>query len=548
MNDGRARLGERLVAKGRLSPRDLERALAAQGEIGERLGSVLIKLGLCSESDVLQALSEQTGIPIAISSDWEECLPLIVEGLREAFIDAHRVVPFAVSDGVLFYAAADPLDSFISTSLELATHLRVRPHFASAADIELGLRKYHDGATSDEDSDDEADGVEDEIEFVENLRDLASDAPVIRWVNEVVAGAVDLGASDIHVEPFDGECQVRYRVDGVLTLSEGPSLNLVRAVISRIKLLAGLDISEQRLPQDGRIRMRSKGRDLDLRVSTVPTMHGESVVMRVLDRNAARMGLDRMGFSDTNLVRFRRAIHRPFGLVLLTGPTGSGKTTTQYASLTEVSDPGKKILTVEDPVEYQLAGINQIAVHPQIGLDFPQALRSILRQDPDIVMIGEMRDTETAKIAVQAALTGHLVLSTLHTNTSIGAIARLADMGVERFLIASSLICVVAQRLVRRLCDHCKRPLNEASKECVPVGCEACGGSGYSGRFAIHEVLEIDDDLRQLITGGAPSEALEKHARAAGMKMLYDDGLRAVAAGMTSRAEVLRVANESNDV
>jgi general secretion pathway protein E len=376
---------------------------------------------------------------------------------------------------------------------------------------------------------------------------------------------LDLGASDIHIESVDGGLRIRYRIDGVLQDGATPvDERLSAAVISRIKLLANLNIAERRLPQDGRIMMRVKGHELDLRVSSLPTVHGECVVMRVLDRQSVRLDIEDMGFSPDILKHYLSLLNRPHGVLLLTGPTGSGKTTTLYASLSNLDSDSLKIITVEDPVEYQLEGINQIPVQSQIDLTFARALRSILRQDPDIIMIGEMRDTETAQISVQAALTGHLVLSTLHTNTAAGAITRLEDMGVERFLITAAVNGVLAQRLLRKLCTACKRPAQldaeqlarlgmtgEASEEAEvyeAVGCEQCKGTGYSGRSAIHELFVLDDEIQRAILDGSDANQLREVARAKGMATLYEDGMRKVLAGQTSIDEVLRVTQDQAEL
>jgi general secretion pathway protein E len=400
-------------------------------------------------------------------------------------------------------------------------------------------------------------------DFVEHLKDMASEAPVIRLVNQIIGKVIDLRASDIHLEPFDDGLHVRYRVDGVIYKADVVTPQHSAAVNSRVKLMAHLDIAERRLPQDGRIKTRVKGRELDLRVSTVPTVHGESVVMRVLDRSSVRYSLESMGFAPESLERFNHLLARPHGILLITGPTGSGKTTTLYSALSKLDANAHKIITVEEPVEYQLEGINQIQVHQQIGLSFANALRSILRQDPDIIMIGEMRDGETAQIAVQSALTGHLVLSTLHTNTAAGAIVRLQDMGVEPYLITSSVNGVLSQRLVRRLCEYCKQPYSPEPALVVSagfermalhpahlyraVGCEHCRQSGYSGRCGIHELLVLDDGLRRCILEGRDAAALHTQATEAGMFTLYEDGLRKVAAGVTSLEELLRVTEDDAD-
>ena len=558
------RYGEVLVRAGKLSARDLERALAAQREMGGALDSVLVSLGLVSEPDAARALAEYLGLPFLTADDFPD-LPPEPEGLLPEFLKTHRVLPLGVEDGRLRVAMSAPQDAFVCKALGLASGLVVEPAVGLGSDIDKALaRLFDEGAEGVNDGDEMGDGLDaDAGDFVEHLRDLASEAPVIRLVNTIIGRVIELRASDIHLEPFDDGLHVRYRIDGVLHPGEVVPAAQGAAVSSRVKLLAHLDIAERRLPQDGRIKTRVKGRELDLRVSTVPTVHGESVVMRVLDRASVRLSLEDMGFEKDTLARFNQLIHRPHGILLVTGPTGSGKTTTLYAALAKLDSVSQKIITVEDPVEYQLEGINQIQVHSQINLTFANALRSILRQDPDIIMIGEMRDGETAQIAVQSSLTGHLVLSTLHTNTAASAVVRMQDMGVERYLITSTVNGVLAQRLVRRLCPHCKTPvqpdpallqssgLGRFLSGGAPVyearGCDHCRGTGYQGRTAIHELLVVDEAMRSAILQGLDASALQSIAVKAGMYTLYDDGLRKVAAGVTSLDEVLRATQDQGE-
>ncbi|SEP88678.1 general secretion pathway protein E [Ectothiorhodospira magna] len=558
----RTPLGERLVAAGHLSSRDLEKALFAQGEMGGLLGQVLIRLGLCAELDVARVLAAQLEVPLVTAADYPEAFPAL-EGVALDFLQSHRVLPLTVTDHTARCALAVPQDAYVLKALALASRKTIQPVLGLESEIMTGLERLQAGPEEDSLLPEDLAAADADSEFVEHLRDLASEAPVIRIVNTLVADAIDLNASDVHLEPFEGVLHLRYRVDGVLQAAESPPFGLSAAITSRIKLLARLNIAERRLPQDGRIRMRLKGRDLDLRVSTVPTVHGESVVMRVLDKGNVRLSLDTMGFDDDLLGQYAQLLDRPHGILLVTGPTGSGKTTTQYASLNRLDADHRKIITVEDPVEYQLPGINQIQVKSQIGLTFANALRAILRQDPDIIMIGEMRDTETAQIAVQSALTGHLVLSTLHTNTATGAIIRLEDMGVERYLITSSVIGVLGQRLVRTLCAHCRQPatVTAALKQSTPAlgrfcrpgdtiyranGCDHCRHTGYSGRTAIHELLVMTDPLHRAILAGADATHLQQEACAQGMTTLFEDGLRKVAQGITSLDEVMRVAQETD--
>lgn len=560
----RARIGELLLQAGKIGARDLERALSAQQEMGGMLGRVLVRLGLVSEADLAQALSAQLGIALVAAPDFPDLLPEI-DGLRPEFLAANSVCPLRLEDGLLHVAMAAPQDGFVVKALQLATGHAVRPWLALESDIENALAEpapAADGADEDGLIDGFGDGV-DGGDFVEHLKDLASEAPVIRLVNTIIGRVIDLRASDIHLEPFDDGLHVRYRVDGVIAPGELVPPRLSAAVNSRVKLLAHLDIAERRLPQDGRIKTRVKGRELDLRVSTIPTVHGESVVMRVLDRASVRLELETMGFAPETLARLHALLARPHGIMLVTGPTGSGKTTTLYAALAKIDASAHKIITVEDPVEYQLEGVNQIQVHAQIGLSFANALRSILRQDPDIIMIGEMRDGETAQIAVQSALTGHLVLSTLHTNTAAGAVVRMQDMGVEPYLITSAVNGVLSQRLVRTLCAHCKQPYEPGPglrartglARCSPagapiyraVGCAQCRQSGYLGRTGIHELLLLDEAMRGAIIAGRDANGLHDLAVQAGMTSLYEDGLRKVAAGQTTLDELGRVTQDQSD-
>ncbi|WP_418647489.1 type II secretion system ATPase GspE [Thauera butanivorans] len=562
--DARPRLGELLLRRNRLGARDLEQALAAQGEMGGLLGHVLIRLGLVAENDVAEALVEQLGLVFVPAASFPQ-EAVEVPGLTAEYLVAHGVLPLAVADGTLTAALAEPQNTFLLKALALATGLRVEPRLA----LESELRAALDRLYVQQDEADDAEGLLDgplgsDSEFVEHLKDLATEAPVIRLVNQIISRVIDLRASDIHIEPYEDGVHIRYRVDGVLHRAEVAEAALAAAITSRIKLLAHLNIAERRLPQDGRIKTRVKGHEIDLRVSTLPTVHGESVVMRVLDRASIRLELEDMGFSPDTLQRFRSLIDRPHGILLVTGPTGSGKTTTLYAALAKLDAETLKIITVEDPVEYQLGGVNQVQVHTQIGMSFAHALRSILRQDPDVIMIGEMRDTETAQIAVQSSLTGHLVLSTLHTNTAAGAIVRLEDMGVERYLITSTVNGVLSQRLLRTLCPSC-RTATELPDEALArsglarfmpagrrtvytaVGCPDCKHSGYRGRTSVHELFVMDDAAHKAILAGADATTLHNVARQGGMLTLYEDGLRKVAAGITSLEEVLRVTQDQGN-
>ena len=551
-------IGNLLVQTGKLTARDLDRAIAAGEELRGRLSDVLVQLGLVSEIDVAQARSVLLGLPYISADDFPQTYPE-VQGLQTAFLRSHRVLPMAQEADRLDVVMADPQDRFVLKALHLATGLVIRPFLAMGSDIDKALaqRDVEGGSEDGEVAEDV-----DSDDFVEHLKDLATEAPVIRLVNMIVGRVIELRASDIHLEPFENGLHVRYRIDGVLQAADLLPAKQGAAVVSRIKLLAHIDIAERRLPQDGRIRTRVKGRELDLRISTVPTVHGESVVMRVLDRASVRLSLEEMAMDGATLDAFRSLLARPHGIFLVTGPTGAGKTTTLYAGLAELDAAVQKIITVEDPVEYQFAGIAQMQVHPQIGLTFASALRSILRQDPDIIMIGEMRDGETAQIAVQAALTGHLVLSTLHTNTAASAVIRMRDMGVERYLITSTVIGVVAQRLVRTLCGACKeafapepsmlqstgldRFVLPGSALYRARGCDICRDTGYKGRAGLFELLLVNDAMRKGILEGCDGSVLQDLAVGNGMVTLYEDGLRKVSQGLTTYEEVLR-ATESED-
>jgi len=557
-------LGEYLVQQNKISNRDLERALMAQQEMGGLFGQVMVRLGLVSESDIAQALSYLLRIPLVTAADYPE-EPLPLQGLPLDFLLNNHLVPIVANESLIRCAALVPQDPFLVKALGLASSKKVEMALGLEADIAAALRKYQEAGEEDSTSGDAEESFAGDQEFVEHLKDLASEAPVIRLVNQIIHRALDLGASDIHIEPFDDGLHLRYRVDGVIQdMPDPPAPSLAPAIASRLKLLAQMNIAERRLPQDGRIMTRVKGHELDLRVSTVPTVHGESIVMRVLDRESIQLSLESMGFAEDTLRRYKELLHRPHGVLLLTGPTGSGKTTTLYASLATLDAQALKIITVEDPVEYQLDGVNQIQVQPQIELNFARALRAILRQDPDIIMIGEMRDGETAQIAVQSALTGHLVLSTLHTNTAAGAITRLEDMGIERYLITSSVNGVLAQRLVRRLCKACRQSIELTPKAIEEAGlqpflspgqnhiftaqgCAECKNTGYRGRTAIHELFAMDATMTRAILDGADATGLHTLARQQGMYTLYEDGLRKVASGETSLEELLRVTQDQSE-
>ena len=556
-------LGELLVAHQKLTDADLQRARRVQDGTGESLDTLLVKLGLVSERDLAEALVAEMNLPLVKPTDYPET-PVTNGAISSRFLKEARAIPLADSEQGLIVALVNPADDYVLGALRLATGKPILPQVAIPTELEIAFERLYGSGRSAMgqivDSIGLADNLTDE-EQIQHLKDLASEAPVIRLVNLMIARAVESRASDIHIEPFENRLKVRYRVDGVLREVESPPSRLSAAVISRIKIMAKLNIAERRLPQDGRIQLRAQGKEIDLRVSTVPTLWGESVVMRILDKASVVLDFEVLGFGPRTLKRFREVLELPNGILLVTGPTGSGKTTTLYTALQTLNTPERKILTVEDPVEYQLEGINQIQVKPQINLNFTNALRAIVRQDPDVIMIGEMRDLETASIAVQSALTGHLVLSTLHTNDAAGSITRLLDMGVEDYLLTSTISGILAQRLVRLLCTQCRQPhpalpelveemrLQRFSKarEIIlykPVGCEQCGGTGYRGRAAIMEFLVMSDPLRRMVLKHADATELQAEAQKEGMDTMYEDGLRKAVAGLTTIEEVLRVTTQ----
>jgi general secretion pathway protein E len=556
-----ARLGAALVEDSAIDQRTLERARRVSAETGGRLDQVLTQLGLISERLLAEALARLVGAPLVKPADYPEAA-LFADRLGVKFLRRARVLPIAVDDGAVTAAMADPLDGFAREALAAALGRRVKVAVAVPIELEAAFnRLYAEAAPQDGEGaallDTVLPGAEPAEEDAERLKDLASEAPVIRLVNQLIARAVETHASDIHVEPFPDRLRVRYRYDGVLHEIEPPPPRLTAAIISRIKIMARLDIAERRLPQDGRIKLTVRGHEIDFRVSTVPSLHGETVVLRVLDRTAVEFDFEKLGLPPDIRQGVERALELPNGMVLVTGPTGSGKTTTLYTGLLKLNTIARKIVTVEDPIEYQLDGINQIQVKPQIGLNFASLLRSILRQDPDVIMIGEIRDIETAEIAVQAALTGHLVLSTLHTNSAAATVTRLRDMGLEDYLLAATLKAVLAQRLVRRLCPECKeaapapRALVErfALDRLTPerpirlhqaVGCPSCRGTGYRGRRAIAELLVPSRAIDRLLFERADDAAIERTAVEGGMRPIFDSGLLAVLAGDTTIEEVVR--------
>jgi len=556
-------LGEILVERGILTPEQLHEALLRQKEGGERLGQVLQDLGFLTEEELLQALSDQLGLPIISLTDPSLNLYPVINHFPQKYMKQYRFFPLDLTNGVLSVVMADPLDFYTLDDIRLRTGYEVKVLLGREREILRALDQCYSSSSSMEkiikDLEDEGSRLGEE-EDVEQLKDMASEAPVVRLVNLILSRAVEARASDVHLEPFEGRLRVRYRIDGVLMDAESPPKRLQAAIVSRIKIMAKMNIAERRLPQDGRIRLQLGGRDLDIRVSTIPTIYGESVVMRLLDRGSVLLGLEELGFNQETERRFEALIKKPHGIILVTGPTGSGKTTTLYAALRELNSVEKKIVTIEDPVEYQLEGVNQIQVKPKIGLTFASGLRHIVRQDPDIILVGEIRDAETAEIAIHAALTGHLVLSTLHTNDAAGAITRLLDMGIEDYLVSSTLVAVLAQRLVRKICLGCKVPYVPEEGELRELGldgarlkgltlfrgqgCPDCNFLGYKGRIGIYELLVVTEPLQRLILQKADANVLKQKAVELGMKTLREDSWEKVRAGITTLAEVVRVTQE----
>jgi type II secretion system protein E len=556
------RLGQILLGARLITPEVLEEGLARAKSERRRLGEALTTMKAVSQDDVLRALATQQGLPFVTAEELPSTPPLI-KNLSPKYLRQYTACPIAVDTSTITVATSDPTNPLLLDELRQMLGLRVALCVAPPAAIleaieraygaSTPLQKIVEGMGSPEagaDSDNEAD--------VNQLRDMAFEAPVVRLVSLLIDEAVAAEASDIHIEPYEDRLRIRYRLDGILHDRESPPRRLQAALTSRIKLMAEMNIAERRLPQDGRIRVTAGDRRVDIRVSTVPTVHGESLVMRLLDRSSVFLPFNRLGFSPKVAETFDGLIRRPHGILLVTGPTGSGKTTTLYAALDKINSPEKKIITIEDPVEYQLAGVNQIPVRPKIGLSFATGLRHIVRQDPDVIMVGEIRDLETAEIAIQSALTGHLVFSTLHTNDAPGAVTRLQDMGAEAYLVASVLNAVLAQRLVRRICSACRAPHHADARDLLAIGvtdatgvelsrgkgCEDCRGTGYRGRTGIYELFVISEEARGLILGKKPTGVIRRHAIEHGMVSLRDDGWAKARAGITTVEEILRVTQE----
>jgi type IV pilus assembly protein PilB len=556
-------LGQLLLEKGAIKPEQLERALEEQRRSGHQklLGEILVEIRACTEDQVTEALAQGYGVPYARISP-RVADPRAVALLPREFLEKHQVLPLFLVEAMLTVAVSEPANVFLQEEMERVSGYNVQLVAATSRDIKATLQTYlpNDKVFIIDDIIEDVDPnefalIESKIEDITNLEEAAGDSPVIKLVNYCIYNAVKDGASDIHIEPGDGMMRVRYRIDGRLTEKLRPPHLMHAAVASRIKIMAGLDISERRLPQDGGIHVMMDKRPVDLRVATMPGKHGEKVVVRVIDNDKASVNLEKLGFSYDTLKQWRKLISLPNGIVLVTGPTGSGKSTTLYAVLQELNAEDVNICTVEDPVEYNLAGVNQFQVNEKAGFTFATALRSLLRQDPDILMVGEIRDTETAKLATQAALTGHLVLSTLHTNDAVGAVTRLFNLGIESYLVGATVSGVLAQRLVRKLCQKCResyeptaheqRQIDKAAGEVRtlfrPKGCPACRNLGYTGRIGIYELFVPDDVMYERISQGASLNELRELARAGGMVTLRTDGIEKVRAGITTLEEVYRV-------
>jgi type IV pilus assembly protein PilB len=565
MADDNSRLGELLVKEQLITPLQLRKAMTEQRRSGGRLGHELTRLGYIDENELTGFLSSQYGVPSINLSDIE-LDPEVLKLIPKEVVTRHQVIPVNRSGNTLIVAMADPSNIFAVDDIKFITKFNIEVVVASEQAIADAVEKYYtsnvsfDEVMMDFDAEDEEFEFEDDQEEDINVLDLeksAGDAPVVKLVNLILLDAIRKNASDIHVEPYEKSMRIRYRIDGVLYEVMKPPIKLKNAIISRFKIMSNLDIAERRLPQDGRIKMKlGRGKEMDFRVSVLPVLWGEKVVLRLLDKSNLQLDMTKLGFEEGVLAQYKEMIARPFGMILVTGPTGSGKTTTLYSTLSELNKSTTNICTAEDPVEFNLYGINQVQMHEDIGLNFASSLRSFLRQDPDIIMVGEIRDFETAEIAVKAALTGHLVLSTLHTNDAPSSVSRLLNMGVEPFLVASSVNLIAAQRLVRRLCRDCREPTDVPEQvlidlgvppESVPEfqvmrgkGCGTCNSTGYKGRIAVYEIMFLNDELAEFILNGASTLELKREAIRQGMRTLRMSALRKLGEGETSVEEIVR--------
>jgi general secretion pathway protein E len=559
--------GELLLEKGLITEEQLVKGLEAQKEKEGRLGEILCQQKALGEEACLQALSEQLEVPFEAHLEQIELDLELIKNVPINFAKQYELLPVSREGNRVRVATSDPLNLYPLQDLGRLLSAEVEPVLAAGRSIIAAINRVYDRASSTaegvmgdlEEGVSGLDALTQGLEEPEDLLDVSDEAPIIRLVNSLLFQAVKERASDIHIEPFEKDLVVRFRIDGVLYEVIRPPKRFQNSIASRIKIMGGLNIAEKRLPQDGRIQIKIAGKDIDIRLSTVPIAHGERIVMRLLDRESVMLDLEQIGFSPDNLEVFNELIRYTHGIILVTGPTGSGKTTTLYGALQKINSPDKNIITIEDPVEYQLHGIGQIQVNPKINLTFSNGLRSIVRQDPDVILVGEIRDRETAEIAVQASLTGHLVFSTLHTNDAAGSVTRLVEMGVEPFLISSSLLAILAQRLVRVLCPACRQPeapapeflkdlgLEEKAKGAAfyrPGGCPKCLNTGFMGRTAIYELLVVGDEIRELINRNADSTEIKRKARSQGMLSLREDAARKAMAGVTSISEIVRVTQE----
>jgi type IV pilus assembly protein PilB len=554
------KLGEILVEEGLISSEQLERALLEQSRTDQLLGRILIDLKMVRESDLMAALAKQIGFRFVDLTDFQ------IDGtaamlIPEQVARRYRALPIGYEEERLLVAMADPANLFALDDIRTMTGMEVQPVVATAADIESAIRKYSRLDESVQQMATEASATaEEDLKELEKAAAAIEEGPIVKMVNLLISQAISDRASDIHIEPMERDVRIRYRIDGVLQEVMRSPKNIQAGLISRLKVMADINIAERRIPQDGRVGLTVGGKSVDLRLATLPTVYGEKIVIRILDKSAVLLKLEELGFLDSPFKRFQEAYTKPYGAILVTGPTGSGKSTTLYATLNIINKPDKNIITVEDPVEYRLAGINQMQMNVRAGLTFASALRSILRADPDVVLVGEIRDKETALIAIEAALTGHLVLSTLHTNDAPSSLPRLVEMGVEPYLVASAIDCIVAQRLARKLCNKCREPYKATPAELEaagfpefvwedikelyrPVGCTACSKTGFRGRLGLYEVMPMTEEIERMVVERSPSEEVRRSARRDGMVTLREDGLEKVRMGVTSVQEVLRVVN-----
>lgn len=560
-----SRLGELLVKENVITPVQLKNALEAQRGSGARLGHELARLGYIEENELTSFLSKQYGVP-SVNLDSIEIPQEVLKLVSRDVVTRHQVIPINKTGNTLMVAMADPSNMYAIDDIKFGTNLNIDVVVASEQHISEAIEKYYSSEVSfdevmmDFDMDDEDVDFDEEFEEDINVLDLeksAGEAPVVKLVNLILVDAIRKNASDIHVEPYEKQLRIRYRIDGVLYEVMKPPVKLKSAIISRLKIMSNLDIAERRLPQDGRIKMKmGRGKEMDYRVSVLPVLWGEKVVLRLLDQSNLQLDMTKLGFEPVDLVKLQNSIAKPYGMVLVCGPTGSGKTTTLYSSLSSLNEPTTNLCTAEDPIEFNLFGINQVQMHEDIGLNFASTLRSFLRQDPDIIMVGEIRDFETAEIAIKAALTGHLVLSTLHTNDAPATVSRLLNMGVEPFLVASAVNLICAQRLLRTLCKDCKEPIDipeqqlidlQAIPEHLPdyqvhhgVGCRTCNSTGHKGRLGVYEIMEMTDELGEFVLNGASTLELKREAIRQGMNTLRMSALKKLATGMTSIKEVVR--------